>query len=769
MPFAFSTIFWSGLGAASVPIIIHLLNRRRFRMREWAAMKFLLESLKKNRRRLRMEEIILLALRCLVILMLVVAVAKFTGCSALEVLPLGWGESASVVIILEDSYSMGQHAESKILHDLAIADLARQLRSLPKSSKVAVISTAGRRDSSKLAELGTITDVDSVISHLKGRGLADTQGDLVESLKAAKVLLSGASGPKCLCILSDFRRIDIAAPDRAEELRSLFGQLSDAGVNIVAADHGRKPKDNLTVETIVIGRSDNEYEGLLLAGVGSRVRVTVRNNSPRPASKVKVKLTAAFATDKDSSFRRIATDQTIPTIGAGGSRSCEFRAVCDRTGPAVLRAELPADELDGDNFAYLATDVRRAVRVLLVDDRKNSANAESLFLRAAIGAGGPLLSGCLPLTVTSRELADVELNDYDVVVLLNVARFPITLPKGKQGRIECRQLERLEQYVRGGGGLAIFTGGDVRYEFYNQYLYRGGKGLCPYEIDKTPRGDPKRGTEYFRMKAVDDPAARTVRGKLLRFAHLADIDATDFIRFYAFTPAKVPKTLGPADQRQAPSPRPTILARFDDPVSSPAIVYRPFGEGKVLMYYTSANRRWNDWPVSGADKYYLPAMNDMVRFLVRAPEPSLNGLAGAPLTIPVPRRLRGAEARLAGLVDRADEISRSWKDLGGRLRCEDTWRAQGYEISFSRPGRPTESACFARNPDPLEGQLEPAGKSALDGLIRGEYEYVARRDDTELEALWTGPEREYWKWALAAMLVFLACETCLSQKLGHYA
>ena len=55
MPFVYAPIFWLGAGLVSVPIIIHLLNRRRFRIHPWAAMQFLLESLRRNRRRLRIE------------------------------------------------------------------------------------------------------------------------------------------------------------------------------------------------------------------------------------------------------------------------------------------------------------------------------------------------------------------------------------------------------------------------------------------------------------------------------------------------------------------------------------------------------------------------------------------------------------------------------------------------------------------------------------------------------------------------------------------
>ena len=61
---------FAGAGMVSVPIVIHLLNRRRFKTVYWAAMEFLLKALKKNRRRLRFEQLLLLATRCLVLLLL---------------------------------------------------------------------------------------------------------------------------------------------------------------------------------------------------------------------------------------------------------------------------------------------------------------------------------------------------------------------------------------------------------------------------------------------------------------------------------------------------------------------------------------------------------------------------------------------------------------------------------------------------------------------------------------------------------------------------
>src|SRR5258707_2425428 len=65
-----SGLMWAGAAAVSIPIIIHLLNKRKFKIVDWAAMDFLLDADKKNRRRIRLENLLLLLLRCLAILLL---------------------------------------------------------------------------------------------------------------------------------------------------------------------------------------------------------------------------------------------------------------------------------------------------------------------------------------------------------------------------------------------------------------------------------------------------------------------------------------------------------------------------------------------------------------------------------------------------------------------------------------------------------------------------------------------------------------------------
>src|SRR5437867_4276153 len=111
LAFGFVTwaFFWAGLGAISIPIIIHILNRRRFKTVTWAAMDFLLRAMKKNRRRLRFEQWVLLATRCLLVFLLGMALARPLACESRSVAGIG-GRTGLNVIVIDNSYSMAYKA-----------------------------------------------------------------------------------------------------------------------------------------------------------------------------------------------------------------------------------------------------------------------------------------------------------------------------------------------------------------------------------------------------------------------------------------------------------------------------------------------------------------------------------------------------------------------------------------------------------------------------------------------------------------------------------
>ena len=72
----FAASFLTASVAIAGPTLIHLLNRRRYRTQPWAAMQFLRNAVKRNRRAVQIRDLILLALRTLAVLFFVLAMAQ---------------------------------------------------------------------------------------------------------------------------------------------------------------------------------------------------------------------------------------------------------------------------------------------------------------------------------------------------------------------------------------------------------------------------------------------------------------------------------------------------------------------------------------------------------------------------------------------------------------------------------------------------------------------------------------------------------------------
>src|ERR1051325_2675471 len=130
-------IMLAGLAAISVPIIIHLLNRRRFQKVVWAAMRFIQASVEKNQKRMRIEDLILLALRCLLLALLALALARPAILSNAGGV---FGQSkVTGVIILDNSQSMGMSDGTATRFDKAKKAAEAALDSMPVGSATAVL------------------------------------------------------------------------------------------------------------------------------------------------------------------------------------------------------------------------------------------------------------------------------------------------------------------------------------------------------------------------------------------------------------------------------------------------------------------------------------------------------------------------------------------------------------------------------------------------------------------------------------------------------
>jgi len=537
------------------------------------------------------------------------------------------------VFVVDDSYSMAQKLGAGTLFSAAMDDLSEQLEKVPSTDKVAIILTSRPDDEEAGFALNPVTDRPTLINRLATLQPSDQRTSLADAMEKARKIFTRdevKADAKRLFILSDYRRVDLSGKAQTDRLRKTFAAIKTQGAEVIVMDYGRQAGGNLTIRELVL------LDRFAIARAPIRIGLTVRNNGLTSRRNVAVKVgTRLKANGKfiDASL----PDQTIRSIEPGETSHIEFTVSAKEPGSAFVRVELPSDELAPDNTAQLALDVRKAVKVLLVDGHVDDADpeqSESYYLRINIDPNGNGDWGRIPEVVSSDSISEVRFADYDVVALMNVPSFPPAFDK--EGRVVYPQLAALEQYVREGGGLAIFTGDRIDREFYNGAFYARGAGLSPLLV-RQRKGDPAQLADFYCL----DPKS-IANDRLLSAFRDEAVAFTKLIRFTAFhateqrAPASAPPDVKP----------PRVLARFTDEDNSPAIVSRQFGRGSVVMFYTTASKRWNDWPMEILFETYTTVMNGLIDRLARPQAPGFTECVGEPIVYGLTGPLRDAQGVL---------------------------------------------------------------------------------------------------------------------------
>jgi hypothetical protein len=771
MPFLHPNLLWAGLAGASIPVIIHLINRRRFRVQTWAAMQFLLESLRRYRRRLQLEELLLLLLRCLIVAVLGLTLARFTGCSGLKGVKSASGLSTTI-LVLDDSYSMGQQLGASTAFDMAVEDLIERLESLPDSETVGILLTSDS-ETAWFFEPNYITDRTSLVAKLRTLAPSDGSADLAAAMRrAGNALADQAGGHKHVVILSDFRQCDLAQ-ERRGAIGSAFDHLADNDVNLATLDYGYRATSNLQIESLRL------LDKSVIVGVPAHVAVTIRNVGDMSAEHVPLALTlrySDYAAGDDNGVVTIELPQTVAdAIAPGESVSVEAVVTCPQPGGAALEAGLPDDELPGDNTAFLTLDVRPQLRVLLVDGHWNTVDPvsrASYYFALTADPRGEGRWGVSVDTISANDLTSVDYDAYDVVALMDVASMAVTV--STDGERISPALEALEAYVAGGGGLVIYTGERLDLDFYNSLMFRNGHGLSPYRIGP-PEGNPNRWDAYVRLdgESIDPthPVMWVFQGPRRAL--------TNLVRFFAYTPAEeidLGEAVGTGEGGNAyPIGPPRVLARFTDANHSPALVTRSFGDGQVLMIYTTAGRRWTDWVDDQPQGLYTGLVHDMIQYLARPQHERAGTPVGQPLVYDLPAEVADAAISLR-LPDfpASDLVTLTPTDrqdgLGREVRYDAATQAGIYVVSARLPGQEATDVLLTRRVDPAEGLLAPGGREAITAAFGSkEFTYVARATESIQDVMLTSTGEEYWLWTMGALIVLLAAETLLAQRLGHYA
>ncbi len=699
-------ILLSGLALASIPIIIHLLNRRRFLRIDWAPMRYLKLTIKTNRRRLRIEQLILLAVRTLAILVLFFAVARPVLSQSGVGAWLGGRSRTARVIVIDDSSSMGYLAQRRAGFDTAKDATIQLLKSIGAQDSVTLLTTSA--PDAPLIREAHLDDPAKVLAEIAKLPLSDTASNWGQTLKAVDTYLSGAALPiREVVLVTDQRRSGWGG-DVTEIANRWAGQY----VKLKVIDVGSRDVQNVALSSF------EQEDAIALPDEPVNLKAQVRNDGAPSLEGTQAALKLGDET----------RPLMLPNLPPGKTTDVSLTVNRQQPGQYPVFLKLPGDNFPQDDVRWMSLTVRQNLEMSLIDGELSAQPFESTtdFLATAFTVGHHpwriQRSGDSDWSATAP-------SSTDVMVLANIAS------------VSPERAATIEQLVHNGMGLMIFMGEQVDPQLYNQRLYREGQGLLPCRIDR-PLDGPVTG--MFVEQVAQSPIAS--------MAKLAP-EALTRIVAKRFMGVSMP---------QGKSQEVRTLARWNDQEGHPAIVEKRFGKGSVLLWTMTADKKWSDWPV---DPTYVLAVRSAAMTIARGERQQDNLIATQPLVYQLPAGQAVIDARVAAPGDPAPHSIPAHADKAGTvLRYDHTIRAGIYTMSWKDAAGKEQSHQYSVNGDKAESDLEPIADDQLKHLLGNLQPPIIHYG---AQAMLSGPGREIWRTLAMTLMGLLLVETLLAVWVGR--
>ena len=562
----------AGVIGASIPIILHLLNRERARRLIFSTVRFIQMSHQTNVRRHKLKRWLLLLMRILILALLGVAFAR-PFFAAAPVITQKIGGKRNAVIILDTSYSM-QYEEvfkdakaegTKILGGLDSTDAACLILS---SDKARVVAPLGSEFSHLRSALNTAEVTYEPTDYLDA---LQTANEILESIPI---------GQKQVYLISDMQK---RGWENFIETDKLNPDVQIEFINVSIEQPKNLAITGISVPPVIL----NEQQA-------SHLVARVHNYGDEPVESLPVRLFI-----DENMIQTVLLD-----IEPDDLADAVFKiAVSERWQDEATHTgwvELPEDRLVVDNKRYFTLQSLQSIKVHAVGNRSRTRSVyppnatrtfgvdskpETFFMEMAFTAG----SDAVPIDFSESTTVPnaATLARTDVLILADVARFSPS------------EADRIKTYVAAGGGLIVTVGDNFDADVYEQRL-GGAEGLMPCNFVQAVGDAFDR--EQFRVLA-------TVKYEHPIFAPFKEPNHGDFgkARFYRVFQA-------------VPTADATVLAAYDD--GSPALFEKSYGDprrvsaagapGRVLCFTSTIDREWNDLPIRAV---YLPFLHEAIKYL----------------------------------------------------------------------------------------------------------------------------------------------------------
>lgn len=656
-PLAFgfgSPLMLWGLAAGGIPILIHLLHRRRFQTVQWAAMRFLIAATKKQSRRLKLEQLLLLLIRTLVVLLVALALSRPTAETLGEYFQSEGPRHR--IIVMDATLSMGYAPNGRTRFERA-KDIAREIATESRQGDAVNLVRISESIPHVIIRRPAYQSA-AVVEEIDQLTLYDERVDASIVLKEIQEILAQAPEltRKEVYFLTDLQSATWAPSDsnEATRVRQELKSISDRA-KIVWLDVGEATAANTAVTSL---RNDDPF---VLSGRPVRMSANIKNFTPGAVSGQLVELLV--------DGRLVDTKRV--DLPSGQDVAVDF-APSFSGGEHRVEVRIAADGLPVDDVRRLAVPVRDELQVLLINGKPSGEpmGNSTDFLKMALSPELPnrnLASPIRPTVIRESELLGTDLGRFDCIFICNVAMFT------------DREAEVLRSYLDAGGGVVFCLGDQVRADNYNQVLHREKNPILPAKLGERV-GDAKKKEVSFEFDAGDfsHPIVRPFQGNAGTGLELT--------KTFVYVRAQVDEDRGA-----------NVALRFSS--GDPVIIDAPSGRGRVVLITTSVDREWSTWAVWGHS--LIPLMHETVNYAVSGRWKERQVLVGQPLQAHV--GLRATDTAATYQLPNGDVRTLQPTQNDRVLMTEPTTNAGFHKVTLGPPSNRTD--WFAVNVDPIESDL----------------------------------------------------------------
>jgi len=516
----------------------------------FSSIRFLKNCQRRASRRTRLKQLILMALRMLLLALIIIGLAK----------PVLHSEATSIasgtiytdmVLLIDNSYSMSYREEGRKRVERAKQTAMGLLDSLKPGDQAALIVVH--------EEFQRVVGLTEDIDRVKRAVSSVSESSRGSEISGAVADAYGILAPDDNATVTRRREIHLLTDLQAHSWQKLLEN------NIIR--HQPQPRPKMYVSSFGAASSSNTF----IRGV------KVSSMSAGGAARIEVQVEMVG----DGQY------ENIVTASVNGERTAEVPFTVMPGSPAFVPVELPLDEpgtyrcvvsIDEDNLTLddsyeFSITVDDRVTVLVVDGATSSipALSETFYLRAALNpaayTGMRTDSAIDPTVITLDELPSTSLDPFKLVVLCNVAK------------VDGSELIRFESFFRSGGSMLVFLGDKVQPDEYNRWSFIPGR--LRNIIGRADRED----FMAFGRVSVNHPV----------FAGIEDLRAARVFRCFEVDTEGFDKTQ-------------TIASLRND---MPAVLETQYGAGRVLMVTTTADLDWTNLPLR---RIFVPMVHRMVSY-----------------------------------------------------------------------------------------------------------------------------------------------------------